>query len=150
MLSENPSNEIPVTREIALIENYIDLQKLWMKNAITVDSAFENISETHYIEPFILNPLVENAFKYGTLPGLNSIISIHLYMIGDWLHVAINNPVVLEKLSQTCSMGIGMNNVARRLELCYPGNYKMENGRKGDNYQINLSMKLRNNELHNN
>jgi len=31
MLSENPSSEIPVTREIAMIENYIDLQKLWMK-----------------------------------------------------------------------------------------------------------------------
>jgi len=150
MLSENPSSEIPLTREIKLIENYIDLQKLWMKNEITVDFVIENINESHYIEPFILNPLVENAFKYGALPGVASTITIHLKMIGDWLHVQVNNPVVREKLSSVGSMGIGLNNVIRRLELCYPGNYNLENERKGDIYQVKLSMKLRNNELHSN
>lgn len=150
MLSENPSSEIPVTREIVLIENYIDLQKLWMKNAIQVDFVVENVTENHYIEPFILNPLVENAFKYGALPGIESVISIHLKMIDDWLNVKISNPVLREKLSATGSMGIGVNNVIRRLELCYPGNFKMENVRIGDIYQINLSMKLKNDELHSN
>lgn len=150
MLSENPSSEIPVAREIAMIENYIDLQKLWMKNAIQVDFVVENVKENHYIEPFILNPLVENAFKYGALPGIESVIAIHLKMIDDWLHVQISNPVLREKLSAAGSMGIGVNNVIRRLELCYPGNFKMENNRIGDIYQINLSMKLKNDELHSN
>lgn len=150
MLSENPSREIPVSREIAMIENYIDLQKLWMKNTIEVDLVVENVNENHYIEPFILNPLVENAFKYGSLPGAESAISIHLKMVGDWLYVHICNPVLREKLSAAGSMGIGVNNVIRRLELCYPGNFKMENVRKGDTYQINLSMKLKKNELHSN
>ena len=148
MLSENPSSEIPVTREIAMIENYIDLQKVWMKNTVQVDLTVENVKECYYIEPFILNPLVENAFKYGALPGADSVISIHLKMVGDWLNVKISNPVLLEKLSTAGSMGIGINNVIRRLELCYPGNFKMENFRKGDTYQINLSMKLKKNELH--
>ena len=136
MLSENPSSEIPVAREIALIENYIDLQKLWMKNTIQVDFAVENVTENYCIEPFILNPLVENAFKYGALPGIESVISIHLKMVENWLHVKICNPVIREKLSAAGSMGIGVNNVIRRLELCYPGNYKMENSRIGDLYQI--------------
>lgn len=150
MLSENSGSEIPVTREIALIENFIDLQKLWMKNAIKVDLVVENVKESHYIEPFILNPLVENAFKYGALPGTESTISIRLGMIDDWLHVKISNPIVRERLSKVGSMGIGLNNVIRRLELCYPGNYKMENSRNENTYQINLSMKLRNNELYSN
>ena len=47
-------------------------------------------------------------------------------------------------------MGIGVNNVIRRLELCYPGNYKLENDRIENIYQINLSMKLKENELHSN
>jgi LytS/YehU family sensor histidine kinase len=150
MLSESPSSEIPVTREIVMIENYIDLQKLWMKNSIRVDFVVDNVKENYYIEPFILNPLVENAFKYGSLPGTESGISIHLKMIDDWLHVKISNPVLREKLSQAGSMGIGVNNVIRRLELCYPGNFKMENNRLGDIYQINLSMKLKKNELYSN
>ena len=150
MLSENPSSEIPVTREVDMIENYIDLQKLWMKNAIKVDYVAENILENYYIEPFILNPLVENAFKYGSLPGNESVISIHIKMINDWLHVKISNPVLREKLSPAGSMGIGLNNVIRRLELCYQDNYKIENNRIGDTYQINLSMKLKNNELYSN
>ena len=150
MLSENPGREIPVTREIALIENYIDLQKLWMKNTVNVEFQVQNVSENHFIEPFILNPLVENAFKYGALPGTESTISIEINMVGDWLNTKICNPVLLEKLSKEGSMGIGINNVIRRLELCYPGNYKMENVRNGNMYQINLSIKLRNNELHSN
>jgi len=94
--------------------------------------------------------LVENAFKYGALPGIESVIAIHLKMIDDWLHVKISNLVLREKLSAAGSMGIGVNNVIRRLELCYPGNYKMENNRIGDIYQINLSMKLKSNELYSN
>lgn len=150
MLTENPRNEIPVTREISLIENYIDLQKLWLKNAVQVDFEHIDISQSHFIEPFILNPLVENAFKYGALPTTQSKISISLKMVGDWLYLHISNPVVREKLSELGSMGIGLNNVIRRLELCYPGNYKIENERIENNYQVNLSMKLRNDELHSN
>lgn len=150
MLSENPSHEIPVTREIALIENYIDLQKLWMKNEINVSFKVENVSESYYIEPFILNPLVENAFKYGALPGRASTISIEMSMKGDWFFFKISNPILVEKLSKEGSTGIGMNNVIRRLELCYPGNFKIENGRIENIYRINLSIKLRNNELHSN
>jgi two-component system, LytTR family, sensor kinase len=150
MLGENPQNEILVTREIALIQNYIDLQKLWMKNSITVDFVVEDVKDSHYIEPFILNPLVENAFKYGTLPGVGSTISIHVNMDGDWLYFKASNPVMLEKLSEVSSMGIGVNNVKRRLELCYQGNYEMEITQKENNYLVNLSIKLRNNELYSN
>lgn len=150
MLSENPRNEIPLSREITLIENYIELQKLWLKNAIQVDFDVSYEHDTHLIEPFILNPLVENAFKYGALAGIDSTISINLQMAGDWLHVKIINPVIREKLNDVESMGIGVNNVIRRLELCYPGSYKIENARIENNYQINLSMKLRKNELYSN
>ncbi|MBL7965855.1 MAG: histidine kinase [Prolixibacteraceae bacterium] len=150
MLSENPSEGIPVSREIALIGNYIELQKLWMKNAITVDYQVGHISETHCIEPFILNPLVENAFKYGALQGIESVISIHLHMDDDWLYLRIVNPVLREQLSEVTGMGIGLNNVIRRLDLCYPGNHQIEADRKGNSYQVKLSIKLRNNELHSN
>jgi len=150
MLSENPNNEIPVTREITLIENYIDLQKLWLKNAIKVDFVVKNVNENYCIEPFILNPLVENAFKYGSILGTTPVISIYIEMISNWLYVKITNTVMPEILSSSGSTGIGVNNVVRRLELCYQGNYKFENNLIGEIYQINLSMKLKNNELHSN
>jgi len=150
MLGENSNKEIPISREISMVENYIELQKLWLKNSITVNWQVGNISESHFIEPFILNPLVENAFKYGALHGMESAISIRLYMEGDWLYVELSNPVLREKLSETESMGIGLNNVARRLELSYPEDFKLENERIGNNYHINLSIKLRKNELYSN
>lgn len=148
MLSENPRNEIPVTREVDLIQNYIDLQKLWMKNTVTVDFVVENVTDTYCIEPFILNPLVENAFKYGTLPGIESNIIIKIKLVDNWLYFKSSNPVVQGKLRGVASMGIGVNNVIRRLELCYPGNYKIEIIQKENNYQVDLSIKLRTHELH--
>ncbi len=148
MLRENPRQEIPLSHEIALIEDYISLQKLWTKNSVSVNFVAENISEEHCIEPFILNPLVENAFKHGSAAGEKSVISIHLRMETNWLNVLINNPVFPDNSEKKESMGIGMNNVIRRLELCYPGNYRLESARKGKQYELNLSMKLRTNELH--
>lgn len=150
MLKDHSGNDIPVMHEIDLIRNYIDLQKLWTKNSVEVDFQLENVDPNFSIEPFILNPLVENAFKYGVFPGIQSKIHIHLQMIGDWLNVWISNPVMLEKLSEVNSMGIGVNNVISRLELCYQGNYRIENNRRGANYEVNLSIKLRNNELYSN
>jgi len=150
MLSENSISEIPISREIELVGNYIDLQKLWLKNAITVDFKAEKISAEHFIEPFILNPLVENAFKYGVLHGIESVIKIHVNMSGDWLIMELVNPILREKLNQAESMGIGLNNVIRRLELCYPGNFELKNEQQDKNYHINLSIKLRRHELHSN
>lgn len=148
MLGENPRSEIPVTREIDLIQNYIDLQKLWTKNTVNVDLVVENLKDSHCIEPFILNPLVENAFKYGIMPGVESTISIHIKMQDDVLHFKALNPVVRDKLSKEAGMGIGVNNVIRRLELCYSGNYRIEINQTENNYLVNLSIKLKNHELH--
>jgi len=150
MLSGDSSKEIPISKEIVMVNNYIDLQKLWMKNAITVDFRAENISRDHFIEPFILNPLVENAFKYGVLPGADSEIKIHLKMSDDWLSMELVNPILREKLNQAESMGIGLNNVVRRLELCYPEEFKLKSEQIGNNYHIILFIKLRKNELHSN
>jgi hypothetical protein len=150
MLSENSRSEIPISQEIGMIENYIDLQKLWLKNSITVDFQARNISKNHVIEPFILNPLVENAFKYGVLHGAESLIKIHLEMEDDWLRVELSNPVLRERLNQAESMGIGLNNVIRRLELCYPDGFRLSNEQIGNNYHINLAIKLRKDELHSN
>lgn len=150
ILKDNSGREIPISQEVALIGNYIDLQKLWMKNQIKVEFETENINDYYCVEPFILNPLVENAFKYGVFPGKESTISIRLKMAADWLHVTISNPVLLERNSEVNSLGIGVNNVISRLELCYQGNYKIENARHGNNYLVNLSIKLKNNELYSN
>lgn len=143
MLSDNALKEIPIIQELEMVQHYIDLQKLWLKNSITVQFLINNISKDHFIEPFILNPLVENAFKYGVLHGTESVIKIGLSMHEDWLTVELENPIMRTKLNPAESMGIGLNNVARRLELCYPGNYILKNEQRGNNYYINLSIKLR-------
>lgn len=148
MLSEKSRKEIPVTHEIELIQNYIELQKLWLKNVVKIDFVTESIDDSHCIEPFILNPLVENAFKFGTFPDIPSQISIHIKMLGNRLIFHSRNPVVRQKLSNAGSMGIGINNVIRRLELCYAGEYKIDISQQEEIYRVDLSIKLKKNEMY--
>lgn len=150
MLSDKSRNEIPVTHEIELIYNYIELQRLWSKNAVQIDFVLGNINDNYCIEPFILNPLVENAFKYGTMPNVFSIISIHVKMVANRLYFHSCNSIIRNKLSETGSMGIGVNNVIRRLELCYSGDYNIEIAQKENKYLVDLSIKLKENELYSN
>ncbi len=38
--------------------------------------------------------------------------------------------------------GIGLNNVKRRLELLYPGGYKLEIKNEAASYKVNLTLKI--------
>ena len=55
--------QVPFERELSLIKNYVKLESLRFENQFTV---FYKIDETSFfVPPFSVQPLVENAIKYG-------------------------------------------------------------------------------------
>jgi LytS/YehU family sensor histidine kinase len=66
MLYEKDDSKIPIEKEHAYLNNYIDLQilRFGKKVKVNFESNLENTSLL--IEPMLLIPFVENAFKHGT------------------------------------------------------------------------------------
>lgn len=107
---------ISLEKELAYIKAHIELESLRHEhqNLVTMDIQVEN--EQIAIPPYILSPLVENAFKHGKMEVGG--IQISLYQIGSRLVFKVQNLIGAQKKDQ--QGGVGIENLKRRLEILYP------------------------------
>ncbi|MCB0574851.1 MAG: GHKL domain-containing protein, partial [Saprospiraceae bacterium] len=97
---------------------------------------------THIIEPMLMIPFVENAFKHGVGLVENPEIDIDLKIKGNELTFVIRNKISSESQeSKDSSSGIGLQNVRRRLELLYPDNHRLDI-LQNEWFEIRLWLKL--------
>lgn len=141
MLYESEESEVLLTKEIDYLNNYIDLQKLRLSEESTVIFNVEGDIENKLIQPMLLIPFIENAFKHGqNRSGLN--IKIEILLNETKLLLNVCNKISDSKVKDESS-GIGLKNVKKRLELLYPGIYKLNNWEQEGFYYTKLTLKLK-------
>ena len=96
------------------------------------------------IAPLIFISLIENAFKHGISPTETSFISIRISESNKEVICEIrnsNHPKTME--DKSCS-GVGLEQVSRRLEILYPGDYTWSKGisKEGEVYESRLSIRI--------
>ncbi|MEJ7644739.1 MAG: histidine kinase [Chryseolinea sp.] len=119
MLYDSGEKRVSLKDEIDYLQSYIDLQKLRFGNDVPV--AFDkNInSSTLPIEPMLLIPFVENAFKHGVGIIRSPQIIIHLSVENNILLFTVKNKFTETVETKDANSGIGIQNVRRRLDLLY-------------------------------
>jgi LytS/YehU family sensor histidine kinase len=144
MLYECNEKQVPLSKEIAYIRNYLDLEKLRHKN-LEVKFDVEGEVGDLKVAPLIFISFIENAFKHG---ASNAIAAgfVHIQMFVDNgelnLYVENNKPEKQPSLEHKRSGGIGLVNVKRRLDILYPDGYHLDIYDKPHSYGVNLWMKL--------
>lgn len=128
MLYDANREMIPLEDEIGYLRAYIDLQMLRFGSDVTVRvNAPEHVNGRH-IEPMLLIPLVENAFKHGIGLVNDPLILIDIAVAGDQqLTMTVKNkysPLIRQRENRTA--GIGLSNLTRRLEMLYPGHFELQ------------------------
>jgi two-component system, LytTR family, sensor kinase len=145
MLYESDDTRVLLTKEIEYLKNYIDLQRIRFGNDIRVQTQISLPKHHYLIEPMLLIPFVENAFKHGVslvdTPFIE--ITIEVDYEGWLLMTVVNkiNPQLTEK--KDADSGIGLRNVQRRLQLLYPSEHQLSVNQTETLYQITLQIKLR-------
>lgn len=120
MLYESARKSIEIDKEIQIIHDYIELEKLRYDERLEV--IFENsVDQPHEkIAPLILLPFVENAFKHGASESrFQSYIRIELLLKKQQLFFEVKNSKEINDDTQQ-TVKIGLNNIRRQLELLYP------------------------------
>ena len=74
--------------------------------------------------PLLLNPLIENAFKYGISIQYPCFVRIHLLVQDGTLKMTTENSV-LPRTDLEKGTGIGLANVRQRLALAYPNQHRI-------------------------
>lgn len=144
MLYEADEEKVPVEKEIEYLQSYIDLQKQRFGNNVQVNVSLEENTNHHEIEPMLMIPFVENAFKHGTGMIQQPQINIHLKTDEAQLNLVVENkydPSSQEIKDKTS--GIGLTNVKRRLNLLYDQKHKLEVKQKDNWFSVLLQLNLK-------
>ena len=142
MLYETDDEKVIVKSEAEYLQAYIDLQRQRYGDELILQVMFDIKEEWHTIEPMLLIPFVENAFKHGGILQRPEI-RVSLSVISNKLHFIVENKFEDSKAIRDKTSGIGLANVKRRLELLYPGKHKLTINEKNGWFIIELLIILK-------
>jgi two-component system, LytTR family, sensor kinase len=142
-LYEMNGDKIPIEKEMQYLEDYIDLQKLRKDEHYAVEVNRTGNLEGFFIEPLLLVPFVENAFKHIShhKDKLN-FIRLDLERSNGTFHFTLENSKEAGSATKEKHGGIGLNNVKRRLELLYPGKHQLKIINSIDTFSVKLELKI--------
>lgn len=122
MLYDTQAKKVSVIKEIEYLKSYIELQKMRFGNEVVVNhvAEMEEAAANYTIEPMLLIPFVENAFKHGVNYLTDPQIDIHLSIKQGRLTFDVKNRFDRENVTEKDeNSGIGLTNVRTRLDLLY-------------------------------
>jgi len=144
-LYECNDQQIGLDKEIAYLENFIELEKLRQNKNLDVQLDIDQAyAQGTGIAPFILMTFVENAFKHVSKDkGLTNWISLDLFIIKQRLHFNVANSTSETYAAEVINYGgIGLKNVKRRLDLIYPGGYLLDIQQSSGSFSVKLELQL--------
>ncbi len=145
MLYESAEQQTPLEREVGYLENYVELQKIRFEEDVEIRLNIEGNPGSQLVEPMLMIPFVENAFKHGVGLIADPLIDISLIIKEKELVFKVKNKISPEGAdAKDVSSGIGLRNVKRRLELLYPDAHDLEIRKEREWFVAQLSLRFSN------
>ena len=142
VISESSKEFVLLKKELEYLENFVGLQKLRLTDKTKLEfKIIDQSVDQLKISPLLLISFVENAFKYGVNPEVESFIKILILAEKNILTMTAENTIVanVDGLEKTC---IGIQNTRKRLEMVYPKMHKLDISEDNDIYSVNLTIQL--------
>lgn len=142
MIYESNEVLVPLEKEIAYISDYIELQRLRVRDQSGIQWAVEGQAGGQFVAPLIIIVFVENAFKHGG-GGDGYTVDILLRINGDRLQLFVSNGKrPADDVEIPFYKGLGIVNVKRRLDLLYPERYSLTIEDREASYAVELDIPL--------
>lgn len=135
------AEKVPVAKEWAKVEDFIELERLRYDYPPSLDIEVSEAALNRQVAPFLFIPFVENAFKHGDLRNPDAPVRIRLYESASDLVFEVSNAISEREKDRTG--GIGLANVRRRLPLLYGEEHELKVERGPDRFSTQLKIALR-------
>jgi sensor histidine kinase YesM len=138
-VDESPKDLVPVSTEVAFIENYMALEKIRIRHGASID--FEKVYNPDLrIPPMLLMTFVENIFKHGIDKSLKqNQVHISLVQQDGYLTFKTSNRKV-DPTTGDQQGGFGIANLTRRLQMLYGTKFELTIDNEGELYTAFLKI----------
>jgi len=128
-ISSSESGFVPLRQELGTIESYLNIEKVRFEDDLLVSIELPEQTMDVQVPELILQPIVENAVKYGTKTSdlplkitiegrvTNSFLVLEIINTGRW--VSMDNREGVRR-------GVGIENLRKRLDLIYANHYQFQ------------------------
>ncbi|MBZ5635057.1 MAG: histidine kinase [Acidobacteriia bacterium] len=122
---ETKKTLVPLEEEMHIVKAYLDVERLRLGDKLKLDINVTPEAQVVPIPILSIQPLVENAVKHGIAPQAGGgLIQINA-SIGPEGALLISVRDSGPGFSKSNRSGVGLENVERRLELCYGGDARL-------------------------
>ncbi|MEO6813807.1 MAG: histidine kinase [Ginsengibacter sp.] len=143
MLYECNSNFVLLEKEIEIMNNYIELERIRYGERLDISVNYSGDIKGKLIAPLLFLPLLENCFKYGISEQIDQCwISVDLHVENDELKFKLINSKTNSENGEIAAGGIGLQNVQKRIQLLYGNNYTLKLLPTEDHYTVSLTLNL--------
>jgi len=144
ILYESNSKTVPLTKEIAALKNYIQLEKTRYGDRVQVSFNVKGNPDKISIPPMLILPFVENAFKHGVSQETTQAwMNISVSAEPNDFSFQIENSKAGHQLNGSVNHGIGLENVRRRLVLLYPEAHELKFFDEKETFLVVLNLKTK-------
>ncbi|MBZ4190847.1 histidine kinase [Niabella sp. 3A5MI-3] len=140
---DTQGQKVKLESETEHLKSYISLQRMRFGADLQIDDHIEAADGHHVIEPMLLIPFVENAFKHSAVQEAAAFIKIRLELIKNILYFEVWNSIPVQQAgTNDAHSGVGLKNVISRLELLYPGKHELKINREDNIFHVCLKLDL--------
>jgi two-component system LytT family sensor kinase len=119
-IKKDEQTRVPLSEELEYLQLYLEIEKVRFGHRLSTVVESDEASRALYIPSLLLQPIVENAIKFGLYDTTeNVVIHISATAAQKELVLQVTNPFDPETSSPRRGTGFGLNSVQRRLYLLY-------------------------------
>ena len=140
-LVTQPGGKVTVAQEVETLQLYLEIERMRFEERLQTNFRIEDRAARAQIPSMLLQPLIENAIKYGVSPQEDGAeISLLAQIVGPRLRVTVSDtgpgvdvggmsddlPAVMATHKRRDSTGVGLANIRDRLAQAYGDDHRFE------------------------
>ena len=121
-LSFDPTELVPLDEEIALVEDYLEIEQVRFGERLIVEIECDAAARAVPVPGLLIQPLVENAIKYDVARSRKPVtLAIRAKVSDGALRIEVANDGESDGRAAPHGTGVGQKNIRRRLAGLYGG-----------------------------
>ncbi|MES3016588.1 MAG: sensor histidine kinase [Bacteroidota bacterium] len=142
IIYESNHAKVKLSQEVEFLSNYMEIEKIRRPSSIAVDLETQGVTPFQEIEPLLLLPLVENAFKHGVEDEMEKgFVRVLIVVQENEVILLVENSKPI-KPSNEHAGGVGLENLKKRLALLYADRHELTVENTNAIYRVILSLQL--------